>query len=402
MPYDTIEPSVRIKPPVRQSLIFLSLLFAGFLHAENLPVIDARQFEVSPTQVSSSGRIYKFRVSGRVPRTGNILLIQIDQRPVMAFRVLTSDESTSEVVAKRVRRYDVEGKLIIDQRYQAVEKIADLVQTPETAPEAGAPGAPSAGTALAPSAEGAQGSSTAPDGNPPQNADAPPLMGDDGSGPPNPDAKKQAPNSLDPFDEELDSSTTPRNLKKPAEDGEDTEESEESRLSRQGGPGVEEREPLIKAKHMLGISIGNYRNLSNFVIPGSTNNGFSVYYSQIIDKGIWYSGWAPHDSLSIEGGLTYYQRVNYSGIYDNYTLIPIRGDALYTLQFTPTFALIAGAGIQYNWILSTDNAAEEGITALGGFQPNAYGGILYNIGPQWYLRAEAGLDRIAVGLAVKW
>ena len=398
MPYDTIEPSVRTKHPVRQSLIFLSLLFTGLSYAENLPEIDARQFEVSPTQVSSSGRIYKFRVSGRVPRTGNILLIQIDQRPVMAFRVLTSEESGSEVVAKRVRRYDVEGKLTIDQRYQAVEKIADLVQTPETAAEATAPGGP----APAPSTESPRDSSPAQEGTPAQSADAPPLMGDDGSSAPPPDAKKQAPNSLDKFDEELDSTTTPRNLKKPAEDGDDTEESEESRLSRQGGPGVEEREPLIKTKHMLGLSIGNYRNLSNFVIPGSTNNGFSVYYSQIIDKGIWYSGWAPHDSLSLEGGLTYYQRVNYSGIYDNYTLIPLRADALYTLQFTPTFALIAGAGIQYNWILSTDNAAQEGITALGGFQPNAYGGILYNIGPQWYLRAEAGLDRIAVGLAVKW
>jgi hypothetical protein len=225
------------------------------------------------------------------------------------------------------------------------------------------------------------------------------LLGDDGSGGPEPKVKNSQ--SIESYDEELDSTTSPRNLKKktPVE-GEEMEEETTTKGGR--GPAIEEHEVLIKYPHMAGITVGSYRNISNFQWPGVNSNGFTLYYNEIVDKGVWFQGYAPQDSLSIEGGLGYYSRMNLTGLNDSYDVLPIRAEVLYTLQLNPTFAVLANVGAQFNWVISSDNASSEGLGQISGFQPNLDVGFLYNIGPQWYLRGDLGLDRIGIGLAVKW
>lgn len=103
------------------------LLFSGerLRHpamAEILPSIDARQLEITPKEISRSGRVYRFKLETDVPRTGNLLLVQIGDRPVMAFRVLKTDSNSKEIIAKRIRRYDQEGRLELEKRYLAAEK----------------------------------------------------------------------------------------------------------------------------------------------------------------------------------------------------------------------------------------------------------------------------------------
>ena len=142
--------------------------------------------------------------------------------------------------------------------------------------------------------------------------------------------------------------------------------------------------------------------MSNFQWPGVNSNGFSVYYNEIVDKGVWFRGQAPQDSLSLEGGIGFYSRMNLTGIFDNYDILPIRAEILYTLQFNPTFAFLTEVGGQFNWVISTDKATTEGVNQVSGFQPNLGIGFLYNIGPQWYVRGDLGLDRVGIGLAVKW
>ena len=386
---------MKIKHFVRQSLFFsffLSLLFIESeprLHAELLPAIDARAFDVTPIEISKSGRIYRFRVVGDPPRTGSIILLELDKRPIMAFRVMQNNLIQHEMIAKRVRRYDVEGKLELNHAYIGAEKIADRVITPQSNEEE------TAGTKVEEPATPAEQES-APKADP----NAPAMLGDDGSGGPEPKMKNAK--SLEGFDEELDSTTTPRNLKKKQSPDEGEEDLEDDAPKRNRGPAVEERESLIKYPHMMGVTIGSFRNMSNFQWPGVNSNGFTAYYNEIVDKGVWFRGQGPQDSLSLEGGLGFYSRMNLTGIFDNYDILPIRTEILYTLQFSPSFAFLSEVGAQYNWVISTDKATTEGVNQVSGFQPNFGIGFLYNIGPQWYVRGDLGLDRVGIGLAVKW
>jgi len=421
---------LKTKHFVRQSL-FLTLIFYALIQgdrlpatAENLPQIDARQFELVPKEISRSGRVYRFRLEGTLPRTGNLILIQMGDRPVMAFRVLKTEASSKDVIAKRIRRYDQEGKLDLEKKYSAIEKVADLVSPPDVvtpAPStearasslpltAGAPkeepiepipGAPPAGSPLpestpagSPLPESTPASTPA---SPAPDPNAPALLGDDGSGAQKSETPTQTP-SVEGFDEDLDATTSPRDLKNEFSKSDQEEGASGSR----SGPGIEERESLIKYQHMAGLSVGSFRNMSGFSIPGTTHYGFTAYYNEVVDKGIWFHNLAPEDTLSLEFGLGYYSRVNLTGSTDNYDVIPIRTELLYTLQFNPTFAFITEVGAQFNWVIAAENATEIGLATLSGIQPNFAIGMLYNIGPQWYLRTDLGLDRIAIGLAVKW
>ncbi|MBU6152918.1 MAG: hypothetical protein KGP28_01325 [Bdellovibrionales bacterium] len=391
--------------------------------AGNLPSIDARQLEITPKEISRSGRVYRFKLESDLPRTGNLLLVQIGDRPVMAFRVLKTDSGSKEIIAKRIRRYDQEGRLQLEKKYLAAEKVADLVSPPEsesspaeapriaredptTAPEAPttAPEAPMAAREAPTTAPEATTAASEPEKTnqvetpieqEPADPNAPALLGISGPEDPNTETPVVS-GSLDRFDEELDASTSPRDVSS----GEQSS-GEETGATR-GGPGIEEHESAIQFEHMAGLSVGRFMNMSGFSIPGTGHNGFTAYYNEIIDRDLWFKGHAPQDSLSLEFGLGYYSRVNLTGTFDNYDVIPIRSELLYTLQFTPKFALLAHVGAQFNWVISSDKANEIGLSILEGIQPNIGMGLLYNIGPQWYLRGDLGLDRIAIGLAVKW
>ncbi len=370
--------------------------------AENLPSIDARQLEVTPKEISRSGRVYRFKMGSELPRTGNLILVQIGDRPIMAFRVLKTDSNSGEIIAKRIRRYDQEGRLDLEKKYLAAEKIADLVSPPVSESVQSSSGltntadSPDAAISTPPTGEekGATPEESAvaqeaPDPN------APALLGDDGSGGPRTETPIVA-GSVESFDEDLDASTSPRDLKADGNLQDDVKNSDNT------GPGIEEKEPVLKYDHMAGISVGSFSNMTGFTIPGTAHNGFTAYYNEVIDREIWFKEHAPQDTLSLEFGLGFYSRVNLTGVFDNYDVIPIRSELLYTLQFNTTFAFIAEIGAQFNWVISAENATELGLSTMQGIQPNAGIGLLYNIGPQWYLRADAGLDRFAIGLAVKW
>src|SRR5690606_28585747 len=129
---------VKTKHFVRQSLFFaltgMGTATCGF--AQNLPPIDAHRFQSSPVQISTSGRVYRFSTkSADVPRVGNIVLIQEDGKPSMAFRVMQSNPQKKEYVGRRVRRYDNHQRLVINRSYGSVEKIADKINAPDAQPE---------------------------------------------------------------------------------------------------------------------------------------------------------------------------------------------------------------------------------------------------------------------------
>ncbi len=390
---------------IRQSLF---LLFFSWMqaHAELLPEIEAAVSHIIPTEMSKSGRVYRFKIKdGEAPRTGSIILVQHRSKPIMAFRVLKTEDDETGFVGKRVRRYDTEGELKLQEEYVSAEKVANLFAPPPIEnrfnPDAKPELDPIGGKDLNPPSKDTQFK---------LDPDAPPLLGDggptQGSGLKN--ASSGDSRDINQFDSDLDYGTSPRNLKRRGDEDEGEPEPDDG-SDEDSESVIEETKIFNPYRHMIGATIGSFRNMSSFSIPGDTHYGFSLWYNRVIQKGVWIYNRKLQDSLAIEGGITHYSRVNYTGNNDGYDLLPFKAEMVYSLHVSEKLAFLAHAGLQYNWIYSTDNvnpntfpAQRRALDSLAGIQPNLGAGVLYHIGPQWFLRADVGLDRLAIGLAVKW
>jgi hypothetical protein len=437
MPYVTLKVSLKIKHFVRQSLFF-SLVLGGIglpvtqARSEILPDIEAHQFKIMPLEKSRTGRVYRFKVDAeQLPKPGAILLIEENDKPTMAFRVLNTDFDRSEFVAKRVRRYDPPGELKLNERYKTFEKIGDLVTPPP--PEGGLydptakpmldpnPGKdlinPNAQPAPVPTLDPfVPGTGTPPTTVIPATPATPPPATMDAAAAatsaasPEPAPAKKA-LDVEKYDDDLDSSTSPRNLKEDAGIEKtpkvDSEGNDDEALDLDLE--VKEHKIINPYDHVLGVSFGAYKDLTNSSLGNDNAGGFSIYYSNITDRALFFRGKVPQDSLSLEYGISYYSLDNVNGHNDDYTLLPIRIDLRYDLHLNETFSPFFYVGAQFNWVVgnaaanpATIDIDQRTYSKLNGFGPNIGVGTFYNIGPQWYLRADLGLDRMTVGLAVKW
>ena len=112
--------------------------------------------------------------------------------------------------------------------------------------------------------------------------------------------------------------------------------------------------------------------------------------------------------MAFEFGLAYYARINEEAHNDVYKVVPIYAELHYNLNFSQLFAAYLYAGLEYNSLLSTENVSSTNsvdVAALAhirGVQYTLGVGILYNMGPQLYLRLNLVWDRITAGLSIKW
>jgi opacity protein-like surface antigen len=409
---------LKIKHFVRQSLFF-SLFLGGMgitllASAENLPDIDAHQFKIVPLEKSRTGRVYRFKVDpNQLPKTGSILLIEENNKPTLAFRVVQTDFDHSEFIAKRVRRYDTTSDLKINEAYVTVEKLADLVAPPPAETDVFDPNAkpmldPNPSKNLV--GKSANNGTTTPPPALADNSNLPPIADNSAA---NPAPVPTTPNKaldVEKYDDSLDSSTSPTDLKSNAmddgatpgaaaappptpdanDDGYDLE--------------VKERPVLNPYKYMAGFEVAELKNYSNLKITGGSFGGFTAYFSQVIKRNVAFKKVVgPQDSLSIEYGFSYYSDDNVNaGSNDDYDILPLRVELRYDLHLSESFTPFAYFGAQYNLITASSNGVTSTFNSLEGFQPNIGVGVFYNIGPQWYLRGDLGVDRIGIGLAIRW
>jgi hypothetical protein len=283
-----------------------------------------------------------------------------------------------------VRRYDTSSELKLNESYQTVEKIADLIAPPPPENEVYDPNAK---PLLDPSSSVTTASPSQPDSS--------------GPSAPTADATSKKAMNLNQYDDDLDSGTSPVNLKEkstvenaqapdapPTEIGKDLE--------------VRERSVLNPFNNMLGVSVVALRNYSNFIFGSIGGGGFTAYYSNVVKRNVFFKKEYPQDSLYLEYAFSYYSVINPSGNNDSYTFLPLRTELRYDLHLSETFTPLAYIGAQYNLIMQSQNANATLYNQINGFQLNLGVGLLFNIGPQWYLRADLGLDRLGIGLAVKW
>ena len=412
------------------------------------PAIAVHEFEVKPTRISKSGRVYQFTAdANQLPKDASLILVQKDEKPVMAFRVLKTTANPPFIFAKKVKVYD-SAKLTLEETYSAIEKTDEkniekpLENTggntapspvnensaPLTAPEGAPPTAPTA-----PGAEAAEAAAGTMDATPPGTIAPPegyavPPPDDVISGfhpPAAPTGEAAGPNArpstlgqhsvssmgggqnlnVEDYDQDLDQTTSPARPGNPNKgfisEGEDADEEEEV------APGkteyeVEERQGLNPFNNMITVSVGYYRNISNFVLPGSVNNGLGLSYSRTFAHDIFLDPRSMEDSLAVELGFERYTQVNLAGTNDVNTINPLFVNLRYDLYFSKNFALNFYAGFQYNWLYSTENTTTDVQAAISGPQPTVGIGLLYAVGPQWFIRATIGFDQIALGLCVKW
>lgn len=113
----------------------------------------------------------------------------------------------------------------------------------------------------------------------------------------------------------------------------------------------------------------------------------------------------PHiqDVMTLEGGLFMYKVLNFiEGANDSYTVMPLVGTLRYTLLFGESFGLFTYGGVAMNRIIASTNSRDEGTAALNSVLP-AFGlGMLFQIGPQWEMRLDLGLDMIGAGLVLRF
>jgi hypothetical protein len=100
-------------------------------------------------------------------------------------------------------------------------------------------------------------------------------------------------------------------------------------------------------------------------------------------------------------GAAFYSKINASN--DIYSLTPLRAELRWEIHFNEFIVLHFYGGIQYNWIRTTENAVYESTyNAYQGVQVIAGTGLMFNIGPQWFVRTDIGHDRAALGMGLRW
>ena len=356
---------------LRSVILLFGLFFLAIAHnasaADTLPEIDAHRFDIKAIQKSTSGKIYLFESNQVIPKTGNLILVYDHEKPAMAFRVIKNDANKRQFVGKRIRRYDQTGELSINQPYSTLEKIADVLPSP-------------------------QGENTTATNNENSVSTNPNQLRSNTATPvTNP---SQIPGETQVVDTELDSSSKEA-LDKIDESTEDSGEEEDNNLE------VDESTRIDPWNNILTVSAGYFANSSNFVGSSILSNGFSASFAHTLFRDVFINKKNLQDSLGIEFGLIHYSRTYQDGGNDIYTMFPFFADALYQFHLSQTLTLLAYTGLQYNYMSSASNPGAS-LSLLQGPQLNIGAGMFYNFGPQWMLRLDLGWDRITGGLCIKW
>lgn len=325
-----------------------------------LPEIEARILQLKPVKMSTSKRVFLFETSQQdisIPPERKLLLIKDGDENIMALRVLRSMPAQNQIIAKRIRKYEGHEELILGDSLLAVEKLSDRV--------------------------------------------SPPPSEEDKA-----DMEEVEPEPL-PFDPDLDAGSSPN------PDGQDSNRSTNS-LEEDNkdelGLSVEENHVQFE-KHKYWLTAGAAL-LSNTPNGGSLNSGGYYYagagvrYGVTVAERLWNKNPSHLDSLTLEGGLYFYQILGLDeasdGTSGSYSVVPLLVTGRYNYFFTEDFVGFLYAGFIKNTVMSSNNSTEERVNNLSRLAPALGIGATYRIGPQWYARTDVGIDTLGLSLMLRF
>jgi hypothetical protein len=271
--------------------------------------------------------------------------------------------------------------------------LAEASPLPEVAPEPPAPEASPATEAAIPSPADLSGPGQVP--APAQTSATSNDIPAPGSSPsPAPQAKG--------FDSNLDATTSPQPEASPDLSGDDM-----SSIM------VEEVKHFDDDSNSLSVGVGLYRNLLNSysctpqcTTPPTTvaiyNSAGFVRYSRTLVHRIHFKSKNWQDDLTVDGTLGFYKYLGTSSNGDTYTVVPASLALRYTLLPNEDFGFFVYAGFVQNVVVQTINADPNVQSGLNSFLPDIGVGMLFRIGPSWYMRGDAGVDLFGVSISLRF
>lgn len=339
-----------------------------------VPDIEAKMFGIKVIRRSNSNKIYLFDdPDGHQPSPGKLILLRREDEPIMAFRVLKTYPEEKRIAAKRIKKYGKHRLLGNDETYLALEKTSEI----------------------APALPTEQDRSELKDLESKESDKIPGKITDE--------AKEKL--GIQPFDKDLDAASSPPPPKeKDSKDGSieplDLEDEEDSHLA----VAVEEVHPIDHNTQWLTAGFGFVRNRA----PPSTGGYYyfssgNLRYALNIGQMILMEKAHLQDSISLEGGFYLYKSIGFTPSQgDAYTVLSIIGNLRYNIFFSRRFGVFFYGGIIQNGIVSSSQSQDSARAALISTLPAFGTGLLFEVGPNWYTRADIGIDSISLNLVLRF
>ena len=323
----------------------------SYAKSDALPEIVAKTYHIQILRRSHTNRIYIFEdKTDPAPQVGETLLVKENNKPIMGFRVLKIYPDKGWFAVKRLRRYRKHAPLKVGESFTAVEKLTDIDST--DLDELDSPDLSDLETAKSP-------------------AD------------PSPVPKKAA-------DSEDDTTLS---------DDEDLTEIKEEQRAYTVTEGV----LLDRSSHWITLGFGFVRN---FNPPGMSGAHFfssgNFRYGLTLGKLMFFKKHHAQDSIVLEGGFYLYKALSYISQGDSYTLVCPTANIRYNVFFSESFGIFFYGGIMRNQITSSNQGTAAGMALLQNILPTFGAGLLFQIGPGWYTRADLGMDSQSLNLLLKF
>jgi len=336
------------------------------VYLTGFPEIEAKIFDATVNRKSKSNRVYLFSTQSKVlPKIGKILLFAKETQPIMGFRVIKTYPTENQFAASRVKMYTNETTLSDGSAYNAVEKTRDL--------------------------------------------DVPYYS-----------KRDQKLDELDLLELEREIQILGVNPYDPALD-EEKDKTKTALLQRQFNERIEVIDSLDsdeeledydsinpdqytnfeKDRHWITLDFGFLKNLklggdSAFFSGGGLRYGINIA-QRFLAKST-----KAQDSLTLEGSLFYYSIDAYETEVDAFTILPLGLSLRYNLFFSQTFGLFFYGGFLKNNVMDSTNASDAAISQLSLLAPALGAGLILQLGPKWYARADLGVEFIGLGLVLRF
>jgi hypothetical protein len=172
---------------------------------------------------------------------------------------------------------------------------------------------------------------------------------------------------------------------------------------------VEEMKIFDRDENSVSFGAGLFRNtLETGGDPTTTGTSTTIYnsggflrYSRTLKHMLHFKSKSLQDSFALDGTLGFYKYLGQNNG-DSYTITPISVVARYTLHPSESFGVFIYGGFMKNFVAQSVNADPFTQAAFNSVFPEIGVGMLFQIGPSWYMRADLGLDLIGLSIALKF
>jgi hypothetical protein len=160
---------------------------------------------------------------------------------------------------------------------------------------------------------------------------------------------------------------------------------------------IEEVPQFDLYRHWLTAGIGYLQNSGHYFAAGGVRYGLTLFNRPFFER--------THiqDSLALEGGFYGYKALNFASLSDSYFIMNTIGTVRYNLLFSDTFGIFLYGGTFRNIASATSDQSTAAVAQELSGQGLAAGiGLMFNIGPNWNARFDLGTDIAGLGLVLRF